>query len=97
MSIIIEQLDGKSFLRLGSILLGWTFIKLTKLLPYQREGVEQALESKEFDFVLYFENTPLRLTNKFIATNGCKVFVDEPEIRDLLKLFLEPEFATSFQ
>jgi hypothetical protein len=79
MSIIIEQLDGKSFLRLGSILLGWTYVKLTKLLPYQRKGVEQAL------------------TNKFIATNGCKVFVNEIETRDLLKLFLEWEFAPNSQ
>jgi hypothetical protein len=75
-------------LYIGSDLLGWSSIKLTPLLPYQRAEVELALESKDLDLLLFFSNTPLYLTDKSVSIQYFEVFVEETEVRDLLKRLL---------
>jgi hypothetical protein len=75
-------------LYIGSDLMGWSSLKLTQLGFYQRAEVEQALESKAFDFVLYFGDDPLYLTNKSVSLQYVEVFLEETEVRDLLKRLL---------
>jgi hypothetical protein len=79
-------------LKIGSVLLGWTFVTVYTLGDYQRGEIERALESKTFNLVLYFGNTKFQCTptvaSVSLQDDTVSVSVAEIHLRECLKQLL---------